>query len=295
MNDTPSSSSSRSDGPLVEKVLDRIKDERMAPAPRWQFAARNGLFWTLWIASALLGAMAVAAAMYTVANAGWEFRELTHSGLGQFLVEKIPVLWLVALAFATIVAYENLRHTERGYRYPLLVVVGGSVFVSAILGAAFYANGVGQRVEEGIGSHIPFHRSAMKDERVRWTNPQRGFLAGEVVSVSPEQNVFSLRSFDGGQWTVSLDDVSGRGRATIDQFPLVRVVGIPMPTSSGVLTTFRACFVFPWTVRGGTDGNGNTFVMRVADPSGDFLQSQDCQNLVPFRTLRTLEDSMLIR
>jgi hypothetical protein len=239
---------------IADKVLERIAEEHVTPRPRWQFTASNVTYWTLWAACTLLGAAVVAAVVFETANAGWEFRGVTHRDLFAFLFQALPMLWLILLALVLFAAFENMRHTQTGYRYPMIFVIGLSVMGSVAVGIALYAVGIGQQIDEEIGRHIPLNKPVLERQRVMWMNPTRGMLAGQVILVNdlPDQqaDTFLLRTFDGQDHLVSLERVGPSGRAVLQQFPLVRVVGPPMATSSGA-GPFNACFVFPWVLRGG--------------------------------------------
>jgi hypothetical protein len=285
------------DHALAGKILERIKEERVVPRPRWEYALANLMFWTLWVCCTLAGAAAVAAATFVFANAGWEFRNVAYPDTWNFLLDAMPLLWISALIVLMLAAYENLRQTSLGYRYPMIAVVGLSVIGSIILGGALYTVGVGERVEEQVGGMIPMHRPIIARERVVWINPNRGLLAGEVHDIDPQQNMFMLRTFDGKDWTVSLEDASPRSRMTILQSSIVRVIGLPI--MSATTSLFRACFIFPWNIRGSFPASAPTrtreqpvmiFTSQASDDQA--LDDTDCEKLKPYQTLQNMQNRM---
>lgn len=261
---------------FADKILDRIEEEKMVPRPRWQFWVKNAMFWALWVVSTVVAAVAASAIAFAWVNAGWEFREITHAGLIPFLLEMMPLVWLVALAVVLFAAHENIRHTSTGYRYPLVMILGLSLLVVVLLGVGLFLTGVGAHVEEAVGQHIPIHRPVLVRQQMYWTNPARGLLAGEVVSVDPNGGVFHLRTMDGNEWQIVAGGLTDPSRATLQQFPMVRVIGIPAATSTATPMIFHACAVFPWRVQGGPStwnvfGRGQKTLVKQATLSRDIL------------------------
>lgn len=239
---------------FADKILGRIDKEHVTPRPRWQFLIKDVLFWMLWVISTVLGAIAASAIAFAWVNAGWEFREITHQGLMPFLLEMMPLVWLVALGAVLFAAHENLRHTAVGYRYPFVMVLGLSLLITVLLGIALFIAGIGARVEEEFGQRIPLQRPVLIRQQMRWTDPQRGLLAGEVVSVDGPSSVFVLRTMDGRQWQVMSSGISDPSRDVLKQYSMVRVIGVPpvvaVPAEHVSTTAFRACAIFPWNVHG---------------------------------------------
>jgi hypothetical protein len=80
-------------------------------------------------------------------------------------------------------------------------------------------------------------------------NPGRGLLAGEVTDTEPAYATFTVRTFDGVVWIVNGDDLRERDRDFLTAHRVVRLVGVPA-AGDGAPSTFHACFIFPWEVRG---------------------------------------------
>jgi hypothetical protein len=278
--------------PLADKVLEQIEEQHVAPRPRWVFVVKNTAFWALWIVCLLIGAAAMAAALFAFTNAGWEFREVTHPEIVSFLLENVPLLWIVALSLMLIFGIENLRHTKAGYRYPMILIFSLNLLGSAVLGFGLFKLGAGQFVDQEVGSRIPFHRPMLIKQERDWTTPQRGLLSGAVTDVQEDFSTFTIQTFDGKTLTIAGDDVSEKGRDVLTRFPFVRVVGLPQQEEA-TATVFHACFVFPWEVTGGgfpppPDRTAHTFQMRLP-PTEDFADDSPCAALQTVQQLRVLE------
>lgn len=285
---------------LAQKVLERIEEERLAPRPRWQFFIKNQLFWLLLGVSVFLSAAAAGAMLFAFANAGWEFRDVTHDGVTAYFLETIPFVWIVVLVGILFLAYENIRHTKTGYRYPASAVLAFILLGTVVGGMALYVTGVGGRVEEEIGLHLPLHRPMLMKQRVFWTNPSRGLLAGRVISFEPDFRLFRLRTFDGKEWTINGEALSSRSRDTVSRERLVRVVGIPVDPASADGATFRSCFVLQWETIGFMHRPApDPFAVPLPPPSDGERdernpfepRSTECKGVRPYRTIKALQYS----
>jgi hypothetical protein len=267
---------------VAKRVLERIEGEHIAPRPRWEFLAREWFFWALGGASVALGALAVAAALFEVANADWRFWAATHGDFFAFLLSAAPFLWLVALALFILVGYENIRRTRRGYRYPFWLIALGAVLTSAVLGATLFAAGLGERIEEAPGDSLPFYRPIEAAERGWWIEPARGLLGGEVVAVSSTSDGFVLRDFDGALWQIDAGALSSTSIAAVARGGEVRVIGVPDPRAT---STFVGCYVFPWQIKGAA--RAKPLAVPFAPPAAEIFafvaRKNPCTGVAPYQ------------
>lgn len=272
---------------LAHKVLDRIEEEHVVPRPKWQFTVKDRLFWVLWILSIVLGSLLAAALVFSFVNAGWEYRELTHKNVFGFVWQVLPLIWIVALLGVLLFAYENLRHTSRGYRFPLTAIVGVSLLVTVVGGFLFYAAGAGRIVDEEVGGRIPVYRPVMKRQQQMWTQPEQGLLAGEVLAFDREQNLLRLKGFDGNLYLMNAHDLADDSKNALVERESVRVIGVFAKPSDGPdQPYFRPCYVFPWDPL-----TKSKNVLGVAcDPERTFEEprSMECKGLIPYEILKTL-------
>lgn len=270
---------------FAHKVLDRIEEERLTPRPKWQFRIKEGLFWLFWIVSILIGSLLAAAMLFAFANAGWEYRLITHQNLFGFVMQVLPTVWIVALIGALLLAYENFRHTARGYRLPLAAVIGFSLLGTMLGGFLLYIGGAGRAVEEGLGARLPIYRPVMQKQKQLWTSPEQGLLAGEVVDYDRERLMLRLRSFNGDIYLMSAQALADDSRDLLVEREPVRIVGVfAKPTDGPETPFFRPCYVFPWEPK-------RPGVFRVAcgdERSFEEPRSTECKGLVPYEILKTL-------
>lgn len=285
----PDDTHSSSPQTFAGRVLSRISDDHLSPRPKWTFMLRNGLFWALGAFSILLGAFAFSAALFEVENVDWRLFAATHSDFFSFLIAAAPFLWLVVLLIFTLLGYSNIRHTKRGYRYPLAFIVLGAVLTSITLGTTLYSVGLGELIEEGLGDHPPFYRPIMQAQHEWWSHPEAGALGGNIVSAQPNLSLFVLRDFKGMIWTVNGGDLRGGDLTAVARGGIVRVVGIPTTATS---TLFHACFVFPWEMHGGPflpPPLPLALISSTSEINPAMERSQECRGIRPYQVLRSIE------
>lgn len=286
---------------VTKRVFEHIDREHLRPIPRARFVLQNVALWAFGILSILFGAIAAAAALFALANAGWRYYVATHDNFLTFLVQSAPFLWLLSLAVFVLIGYELFRHTKTGYRYSFVWIVTGSVALSIALGGALYTFGLGEVFEETIGTYVPFYQPTIAATHAMWVHPERGLLAGNVLAFASDTSSFTLRAFDGSVWTIDSDDLRGPDNAVLAKGGLVRIVGVPLaqPVVKAASSTrdtdgalFHACFVFPWEVYGAFGG------AHIAAPMQNVLherkvqgeRSEECKGVRPYTPLRALEE-----
>ena len=272
---------------LAHKVLDRIEEERVVPRPKWQFTMKNRLFWVFGVLSIILGSLLAAVLVFSFVNAGWEYRMITHQNLFGFVVQVLPTIWIAALIGALLLAYKNFRHTSRGYRVSLLSIIGLSLLVVIFGGSLLYLSGVGRLVEEEVGGRIPSYRTVMMRQKMMWSHPDQGLLAGEVLEFDQANSLLRLRGFDGNLYLLSTRDLARDSREVLVGREPVRVIGVfAKPGDGPDKPYYRPCYVFPWDVREKT----NNLLAVKCDPERiiEEPRSTECKGLIPYEILKTL-------
>ncbi len=277
---------------LARRVLDRIRDERLAPRPRWEFLFKNYFFWGLGALAVLLGAFAFSAVIFELESVDWRLAPVTHSSFFSFFLDAAPFLWVSALALFLIIGYVNVRRTKHGYRYPLTVIALGAILTSLALGSALYVAGLGGAVEGIAGDHPPFHRPILAEERSWWLAPGKGLLGGRVISVASGATSFVLRDFNGVMWTIDGSDLRTPDLTAVARGGVVRVVGVPTTATS---SAFHACFAFPWNSYGNPGQEPLPFplatIASTSERSPAVARSEECKGIRPYRQLRDIDET----
>ncbi len=223
-----------------ETILSRIEKEGMCPRPRWQFFLREGVIWTVGIASIGVGALAVAATLFEVRHAWWDAYEATHETFLTFLIDALPAMWIASLGVFTLLAYASVRYTKRGYVHSIPIVFLGIVLLNSIGGVALYAFGAGEFADEQVGVWMPFQRPLLERERTRWMMPEEGRVAGVVREMPFGEPIVWIEAVDGIPYAIDITDFSRPDRARMRVGDQMRVLGVPTTTPE----ILHGCVIF---------------------------------------------------
>lgn len=239
---------------IARTVLAKIKDEHIEPKASWHFRLKNIGMWVGGIGAMLVGGSALSALFFGVRNAEWDAYGATHGTFIGFFFTTLPYLWILLGIVFVFLAYEGIRHTKRGYRHRVAVLVVGSLFISSFIGMGLYTVGVGYAFDSAAG-RLPFHKGTLEQKIERWVQPERGLLAG---TIEQDEGAYVLTAFDESVWNITYERLTPRDEVVLNHFDDVRLIGIAESDS-----TFFVCRVLPWEVRG------------VRPPRGDISQKMD--------------------
>jgi len=149
---------------LADDILKKIKEEHIEPRSKYYFYAKNILFWGLFAAAIILGAISFAIVLYASFNTDFAIGQFveTEELLEQWLT-LLPLLWMLFIGIAVGVGIVGLKHTKRGYRIALLTLVGSNVLASVVLGTGLYAAGGAEVIEETLEEKVSFYEVKKAD------------------------------------------------------------------------------------------------------------------------------------
>lgn len=282
---------------MAGKILDRIECEKIKTRSKWYFVFKNDLFWGIGLLSVAIGSISIAASIFAFSYAEIDLYSATHDSLVAFLYDTLPIMWVLSLVIFIALGCYQIRNTRRGYRYSLVIIVGGSLVLSFGGGFTLHAMGFGELLEKAIGNHIPFHNSIDVDKRQIWVNAGRGVIAGEVVkvnTVSISGNSFIIKDFSGRPWIVLSEELSPRDLSVITTEQTIKIVGLPAMVAMGdkATSTMFGCFVFAWepgktiVIDQKVSANNNLNNLSERNSAGD--RSSKCKDIRPYQLLQRL-------
>lgn len=186
---------------LSNDVLKTIKDQKIKPTPKWQFLLKDYVIWGAGVVSVLVGAFAFAVVLYMVVNNDWDIYQYATNSLLGYIFSTLPYYWLLFLSIFIVIAYFNIRHTKKGYKYGLNMIIIISIGASIILGTVFYGLGLGQAIDNEFSKRVPIYKKFTQRNPQMWHKPGRGVIAGVVVWIGDEYN-FKLKGLKGATWLV---------------------------------------------------------------------------------------------
>ncbi|MDD3285081.1 MAG: hypothetical protein PHG95_00345 [Patescibacteria group bacterium] len=195
---------------LEQKIIEKIKHESLAPTPRWHFLLKEWLVWLVGVLSLLVGAAAVSVMIYLSKNNDLFIYDQVGRSFSGWLLLSLPYFWIVFLTLFVWILFYNIKHTKRGYRYPLFLIALFSVFASVLLGGAFSLFGLGEKIDDVLGRQAPFYDIIFNPHVDIWSRPEEGRLSGLVISNSSE-NTFVLVDREREEWQVAYSGKEGSG------------------------------------------------------------------------------------
>ncbi len=231
---------------LKNNVLERIEQEKIVPRSKIVFSCYEILLWSSWLLSVLIGALAIAVSVFAVSYQKYAFFEATHEDFVAFIVETLPYLWFLVLAFMILFAIFNLRHTKRGYRYPLWLVILSSLTLSVAGGTTLYYADMGYMMDKKLGQYLSAYQSQEKMEEKMWQNPKEGRLVGVLVIKEddslPAGHVL-IRDAREQLWVVNIKDLYEDDLIIMNSGKKMKVLGQMLSMSP---SHFHACGILPW-------------------------------------------------
>ena len=186
---------------LRKKILEKIEKRHLKPKPKWNFVMKNYMVWAIATVSIFIGSLASAVMIFMIRNNDWELLPyISGSKLG-YLLASLPYFWLLSIIVLVAVAFYNLKHTKKGYRYPVMIVIIVTVGSSVLLGGVFHAVGWGQAIDNELSENVSLYRDHLDPRRRMWSQAEGGFLAGTIIVLDNEQ-IFTMRSINGEEWQI---------------------------------------------------------------------------------------------
>lgn len=184
---------------LSEKILDKIKSEKISPREKWIFLAKNYGIWVLAILGILLAGIFTGNLIHEFAMEEWDIAHHFPGGRANFLFHAIPFLWLFGIASTFAFAFFLLRKTKKGYKFGILAISGVIFIASGVCGVALLSTPLPPKFREFRMQNFP-----PPFEASEWNNPSEGLLLGEIIEIG--EKILILDAFDESIWEVDISD-----------------------------------------------------------------------------------------
>jgi hypothetical protein len=240
---------------LIQKILEKIKNEKIQPRPKWEFLLKTYAFWGSFFLSLFLGSLAVAIIIFRSRMTDWNLHSHSGDNFGIFIIKALPFLWIIALLSFIAIAYYNIRHTKTGYRYNFTILVVISVAVSVILGAGLDAFSLSEKIENNLSAKIPAYGDYSYGHMASlWSRPEEGLLAGEIIKVNSPVS-FELADFKNKIWLITSDRRELCESSHFLEGKLIKLIGEQTGEHDFIAYEFRPWFA-PLHKRGMRGGMG---------------------------------------
>jgi hypothetical protein len=201
------------DNKLGQSILEKIKEEKLAPKARWKFLFKDYTIWGFGFLSLLIGSFSVAVILYMLSFNDWGIHKELEQSLLSYIIISLPYFWLVFLGLFILVVYYNFKNTKHGYRYSLPLIIGVSVLTSVLLGGFFFTIGMGEAIDDVLSRQTPFYENIINHRVGMWRSPNDGRIAGMVVDMVGDK-LLVIFAMDQNTWQV---DISNARTMTAEQ------------------------------------------------------------------------------
>ncbi|NUM25844.1 MAG: hypothetical protein HUU49_04485 [Candidatus Buchananbacteria bacterium] len=185
---------------LGKNILEKIKESHIKPTPRWEFLLKDYVMWIIFIIAILVGSLATSVTIFMLRHENWDYYQAQPSAITTILI-NLPYFWLLILLAFLGLAWYNIKHTNKGYRYNTLAVLGISVIASILIGSVSYSVGLGEDLEDIFYKRFPFYHHFMENRARQLFSPAGPILGGVVVNVNSSQ--VEIQDFNGRLWIIS--------------------------------------------------------------------------------------------
>ena len=187
---------------LDNLIFDRIKKGHIAPRPKWHFLLKDSVVWVLGVLALAVGTMATSVIMYLLAYNDWTVYEEMSESFLSFVLLSMPYFWLIIFVLFAVAVYFNIKHTKKGYKYSLLVIIVVSVSVSLLGGGLLFATGAGQAIDDILGEKFSVYHKVINPHIDKWNKPSEGRLVGLIVKQIDNSN-FILVDLRRQEWELN--------------------------------------------------------------------------------------------
>jgi len=229
---------------LKDVILSRLEKEGIQPRSRFYWLSHEYALWLVWGITVLCGALSLSVASFASLYIGYALYEASHNNFLTFVFDALPYLWLVAFFLMIIVAYFNLRHTKRGYRYPMLLVVGSSIGFSILGGGFLHWLGAGWYFDKMLGEIVPAYQSRAKFEEEIWQKPLAGRLIGQAIEPIEAVDSVVFMDANGVYWHLNTTELREPDIKLLQSGRRVRILAAT--SSEFAEDLLYVCAVFPW-------------------------------------------------
>lgn len=210
---------------ISDQTLSVINRKQIKPIPKWEFRAKN---WTLWTG-------VVASLIVLIIGLG-----LVIFGVIDNIIS--PYFWLLVAVIFFGLSYFLFEKTKRAYHFPKWQVLVTMVILGLVIGGILFKSGLARKIDMDLETNIPRYRQMAPMKTATWTNPEAGYLSGEIVSI--DKNNFEIKDFEGKAWTI-VGSPSVKGRVSMQVGEEIKLIGSQVDEN-----TFEGIEIRPWTGRG---------------------------------------------
>lgn len=253
---------------IENKVVEKIKELDLKPQHKSFFVMRRFLLWFLVAIFLILGGISVSLIATILRFGDWDIYSRITDGFVIFVILTFPYVWLIFFIIFMLLAFWEFRKTRRGYKHGFVAIFSFSCVLVALLGALFYASGIGREVENFLADNFSSY-GKVNYMRGVWNSPEKGMLAGEIISI--EKRAARVKDFSGSFWAVDLAKAEIAPMVQLSSGSKIKIIG-----KISLENNFIADEVRPWKC-GCPHCSGNSGPSCPSCGNGECSQDGQCQ------------------
>ena len=229
---------------LIQDTLNKIKKEHIAPEPRWKFLARKFSAWAMLGLMMLLGAVSISVAYYLLSQLDWNMPEAMHQNYFAYGLSVFPYFWAALIGIIIGASFLGVRKTETGYRFSWVKIIFITSISILLIGFFMSTVGFGRRLNGMMMRDLPYYAKHTVTRETQWMQPEKGFLAGTISTVSNDAVV--INDLNGLDWNIQLSDKTVvRPSVDLLRGQMIKIIGIKQGARDFVALDIR-----PWAGQG---------------------------------------------
>ncbi|MHB1316825.1 MAG: hypothetical protein ACYCZW_03130 [Minisyncoccota bacterium] len=217
---------------LKESIFEKIEAEHITPTSQWRFRLQHTLLWIPGTLVTTIGACAWAGMLFGWNHAGFEYQHFISPSKLEFLLETMPLIWIISFIAFTGIIVKTLQLTPKGYRFNSKKVLVLSLGISISVGTLLYIIDMNGYKNQIIRYPVEQRHKAL------WSHPESGHLAG-LIDI--QENMVILTDLNNKQWV--LDTSFLPTTTTITDDSMSRIVGERIDDNN-----FLVCVILPWNL-----------------------------------------------
>lgn len=226
-----------------DKIIDKIREENITPAPKWHFTSRNIGLYCLYCLFLIIGAISFSIILYSIQQADFLLLEhFAHSKIELFLV-IFPFIWLITLIILLIGSVYAIYNSQKGYKFSFSKLIVINVGFSIMFGTLFFIAGGSVWFDNSFASGTGFYESIEIRKQKLWLSPDEGNIAGKIKWVS--DSTFSIEDFKENIWIITFDTAFIAPSVALEKEAKIKLIGKRTGEN-----TFSAGRIMPWGGRG---------------------------------------------
>lgn len=228
---------------ISQKVIEKIKQEKISPKARWNFLLCRSAIMALLIFFVIAGAVSLGIILSIFSQ--FEVGKIVGRphGVG-ILFLSLPFIWIILLIFFAILAIAEFAKTRHGYKYKTTYVGGIFILVIIILGTILYELSFSDNMENYLSKNFPAYSQIVRTPERVWSQPDGGLISGKIIENEDEKEKLYLMDWDEEIWEVDYSQALIRPRVKKELGEKVKIIGEKEADHK-----FKAQEIRPWNGR----------------------------------------------